>query len=285
MATPTQSELLAPRDFAGLKRFIDERIEETTWLEFKRQLPDSGKNDDLAKDLAAMANTEGGVIIYGIGQDENGRAKELHPFGVSSASERVTLVAQTLDEPLTLRSVYSIPDQSDSDLGFLVVYVPRSQRAPHFFRGTALARTSKGNVPLTRRQVGELFARLTGFAEEFGLVVGKPGRLFVAALSEPYQETDFYGQMKADRREYLVFRNDGETDIQEDDWEWATRGDEDYRFPVVPDNPFPLKTLQSGAELKILVVHEISTPATLKVRTSWRDEHREQKEEVWVLTW
>jgi len=47
-----------------------------------------------------MANTDGGVIVYGIEQDK-WAGKELRPFTVSGAGERVTLVAQSrLDEPL-----------------------------------------------------------------------------------------------------------------------------------------------------------------------------------------
>ena len=278
-------ETLAPKDYAGLKRIIEERLEETARLEFKRQLPEPGKNDDLARDLAAMANTGGGVIIYGIEQDDDGRARALRPFRVGDAAERVTLVARTLDEPLSLSYVYSIPDQAQQEASFLVVEVPRSERAPHLVKGTALGRTPKGNVPLTRRQVGELFARSSGFAEEFGIVVAKPGRLFAAALSEPYRETDMYGQTKAGHVEYLVFKNDGETAVREADWEWLTAGDEEYRPPAVPDNPFPLDTLQSGAELKVLVAREISTPTILRVRTSWRDKRGERQEEVWVVTW
>jgi len=55
-----------PENLEDLERIVQERIEESARLEFKRQLPEPGQNDDLAKDMAAIANTEGGVIIYGI---------------------------------------------------------------------------------------------------------------------------------------------------------------------------------------------------------------------------
>lgn len=46
-------------------------IEETVSCDAKRQLP--GHNRELAEDVAAMAN-EGGVLIYGVGEDANRRA-------------------------------------------------------------------------------------------------------------------------------------------------------------------------------------------------------------------
>ncbi len=41
---------------------------ETATLDAKKALPEQGKSKDLAIDVAAMAN-DGGVLIYGIGED------------------------------------------------------------------------------------------------------------------------------------------------------------------------------------------------------------------------
>ncbi len=55
-------------------------LTETATFEGKRELPSSGKSRDLAIDVAALAN-EGGVIIYGIGEDER---KLCWPFSPSA---------------------------------------------------------------------------------------------------------------------------------------------------------------------------------------------------------
>jgi len=275
-----------PKNLEDLKRIVEERIEESVRLEFKRQLPAAGKNDDLAKDLAAMANTEGGVIVYGIEQDNMGRAKELCPFAVSGASERITLVAQnSLDESLSLATVRSIVSEEGKGLGFLVVEVPRSNRAPHFYQGTAWGRTAKGNAPLTRRRIGELFIRSPGFAEEFGLIVGRPGRVFVKPVAEPYEETDSRGRLKTRRRYYLVFQNDGETDVVDAAWEWITANGPESLLPSALEDPFPLELLQPGVQVRVQVNRAMGEPSNLKVRTRWRDKDGKQREQTWPVTW
>lgn len=278
--------MFIPKNLEDLKRIVEERIEESARLEFKRQLPEPGKNDDLAKDMTAMANTEGGVIIYGIEQDNTGRAKELRPFSVSGASERVTLVAQnSLDESLTLAAVHSIVSEEEKGLGFLVVEVPRSDRAPHFYQGAAWGRTSKGNAPLTRRRVGELFARSPGFPGEFGLVVGRPGRVFAKALTEPYQETDRDGRLQTRDHHYLVFENDGEADVLDAMWEWVTANGPESLLPSALEDPFPLELLQPGVQVRVQVHRAMGEPSNPKVRTRWRDKNGEEHEQTWPVTW
>ncbi len=278
--------MFIPENLEDLKRIVQERLEESARLEFKRQLPEPGKNEDLAKDLAAMANTEGGVIVYGMEQDNMGRAKTLRPFAVSGAAERVTLVAQSsLDEPLTLGSVRSIISEDQRDLGFLVVEVPRSARTPHFFQGAAWRRTSKGNTPLTRRRIGELFARSPGFAEEFGLAVGRPSRGFAKALSEPYQETDWNGRLQTREHHYLVFENDGEADVLDAMWEWVTANGPESLVPSALEDPFPLELLQPGVQVRVQVHRAMGEPSNLKVRTRWRDKDGKQREQTWPVTW
>jgi len=275
-----------PENLEDLERIVRERIEESARLEFKRQLPEPGQNDVLAKDMAAIANTEGGVIIYGIEQDKTGRAKTLFPFPVAGVAERVTLVAQnSLDEPLALGSVRSIISEDQEGLGFLVVEVPRSERAPHFFQGAAWGRTSKGNTPLTRRRVGELFARSPGFAEEFGLTVGRPGRVFAKALTEPYQETDRDGRLSTRAHHYLVLENDGEADVLDAMWEWVTANGPEILLPSALEDPFPLELLQPSVQVRIQVTRAMGEPSNLKVRTRWRDKNGKPHEQTWPVTW
>ncbi len=258
--------MFVPKSLDDLKRVIQERLQEDVQLEFKRQLPESGKNDDIARDLAAMANTEGGVIIYGIGQDDQGCAQSLMPFPVSGAAERVSQVAQTLDGPLTLTTVFAILSDEEGGSGYLVVEVPCSERAPHLYRGCAWSRTAKGNVPLTRRRVGELFARQPGFAAEFGLALGRPGRVIARLEKEQYQQSDGRGGLRARTQPYLVLLNDGDEDVFDVDWEWLGGSAQ-----ILAQNPFPLDTFQVGLQVRIRVQPSVETRPDIKVRTQWRD--------------
>ncbi|MDR6872174.1 putative HTH transcriptional regulator [Bosea sp. BE125] len=67
---------------ADLQRLIDEQIREDLHLEFKAGeaigTRDRERNE-MSKDVSPMANADGGQIIYGIAQDENGLAVGFSP--------------------------------------------------------------------------------------------------------------------------------------------------------------------------------------------------------------
>lgn len=265
--------MFPPENLEDLHLIVEQRIEETAQLDFKRELPVPGKNDDLAKDLCAMGNTEGGILIYGVDEDDMGRAKELDPIPVAGAAERVSQVAHSgVDGPLALGAIRTIASEHEQGHGFLVVEVPPSERAPHLVKGTAWGRTSKGNVPLTRRRIGELFARSHGFAEEFGVVVGRPGRVLVERVVDH------------ERGHYLVFKNDGDSECLDADWEWAI-DERQGRPPHVFDNPFPLEVFQAGVGVRLPMAVSADTAGKLKVVTRWRDKQGNQHQETWPITW
>jgi hypothetical protein len=280
-------ETLIPETLDDLKAIVAERIDENERLEFKRQLPESSKNEDLAKDLAIMANTEGGVIVYGI-EEEDGKAKALAPLDIKGTPERIALISKTLDEPLTLGRVFTIEADDGGGKGFLVVEVPQSERAPHLYKGLAQGRAGRATAPLTRRQVGDLFARSPGFAEEFGLRVTRPGCVLLRLVREAYQESrKSFGeqQLRTEHRHDLVFENAGESDIFDVNWEWIK--DPDYELMEPLENPFPVPVMHPRQTVPVRVhppmMGQGSVPLT--VRTVWSDAGGEQHERTWPITW
>lgn len=274
--------------FAHLKAMVEERLEETIRLDFKRELPDTGKNDDLARAIASMANSDGGVIVYGIEEDRDGRASALRPFDVGKSAERVVLVAgSVLDEPLSLSNVYSIPDESDPESGYLVIDIPKSERSPHIIDGRAWGRTAKTTVGLSRRQMGELFARSPGFAQEFGLVIGKPGRILVKAVSEAYQDSVPFskvGELQTLHSHSLLFENDGDTDVLDVSWEFVADPEREGELPEVREDSFPLKVMPAGAQVSVRLSLSYDRRST-SVRTRWRDLAGNLHERIWPTAW
>jgi len=263
-----------PRDFATLQLIVTERLEETIDREFKRQLPPSGKNDDIAIAVAAMANSEGGFIVYGIEEDRAGCASALHPFLVSNSADRLALVAQSaIDEGVTLGEVYSIPDGSDPSKGYVVAIVPKSNRRPHLFQGKAWGRNAKGRYSLSRRQLGELYAHSEGFVQEFGLTLGRPGRVKVSSRRAPRLGSSSYDY-------YLDFENDGDNDVFEVDWDWEAT----ERVPKAIENPFPIRFFYSAHTVSVRIVITDSTPNG-SVVTTWRDGQSKVRQASWPVSW
>ncbi len=108
----------------------DQQVRETATSEAKQQLPTPGKNKDLAKDITAMT-PDGGVLLYGVGGADPTRPDTLTPIAPAGAAERIDHVARSgIAEPPTI-SIEDFPASSGEGLGYLVVVVPPSPRAPH----------------------------------------------------------------------------------------------------------------------------------------------------------
>lgn len=135
---------------------------ESPTFDAKRELPTSGKSKELAKDVAAMA-TDGGTLLYGIAEDATGRPTILSPFPLVGAAERVaSIVRSGISEPPEI-FVHIIPAAADPTVGYLVVSVPASPRAPHMvtidkdFR--YYGRGANGNIILTEGEIARLYER------------------------------------------------------------------------------------------------------------------------------
>lgn len=134
-------------------------LEESAIFDAKEQL---SKNSEIAKDIAAMAN-DGGVIIYGLGEDEGGRITRFTPFSLDGQAEKIdAIVRYSISEPPVIH-ILSIPTNENPKVGYLVVQIPPSERAPHMVvvKGDHrfYGRTAAGNGLLSEGEVARLYAR------------------------------------------------------------------------------------------------------------------------------
>jgi hypothetical protein len=137
-------------------------LTETATFDAKAALPAKGKSKDLAIDVAAMAN-DGGTLLYGVDEDEQGRPTDPKPFDLAGAKERVDQIVRTsISEPPAIE-VHEVRVDDDPGLGYLVVAVPPSPRAPHMVTVGAehryYGRGATGNVRLTEGEVARLYER------------------------------------------------------------------------------------------------------------------------------
>lgn len=126
---------LTPRalTYAIVREAVDQGVAEAEDLDWKQALPpgDEKKLREFAKDVAAMANAKGGLLVYGV-VEANEHAAGI--VGVSNGErdrQRLRALASQRVRPLVVGlEIFSL-DGDGGDPGLLVVSVPMSPDAPH----------------------------------------------------------------------------------------------------------------------------------------------------------
>lgn len=149
-------------------------LQETPTFDAKRELPAPGKNVHLAVDIAAMS-TAGGVLLYGLGEDEHGRLTQLAPFDLTGQRERVDTIRQTaISEPPDV-DIRTLPCDDAPERGYLVVVVPTSPRAPHMVtsggKNRFYGRGETGNRLLTEADIAALYAQRQRWDRDAGALL------------------------------------------------------------------------------------------------------------------
>lgn len=117
-----------------LQALVTQRVPETFDLEYKAELYGSSESDkrSLATDVAALANTDGGLLVLGVVEDDQARAAQAS--GVSIAESECRRIFQVIGSqvvPLPVFDVLPVEDPATPGDGFLLVAVARSPLGPH----------------------------------------------------------------------------------------------------------------------------------------------------------
>lgn len=123
------------KSIEDLQSLIDNEIEESTELEYKSSFAIENKKwkEELAKDVSAMANANGGTIVYGIRQKEGGIGHAIAsdllpiPFTEMSKDKLSQLLSSNIQPVIDNVEITVIP--KDKDSGFFIVDVPQSNTA------------------------------------------------------------------------------------------------------------------------------------------------------------
>jgi hypothetical protein len=143
------------------------QLVETPSFDAKAALPSAKKNIDVAKDVAAMA-TDGGVLLYGVAEDEHGNPTVPEPFALKGAPERVSqIVSTSIAEVPFIEPPRPYPLADDPSRGYLAIVVPQSSRAPHMVivngDNRFYGRGANGNRILNEGDVARLYERRQGW--------------------------------------------------------------------------------------------------------------------------
>jgi hypothetical protein len=134
-------------------------VREDADLDFKEALYADNRQADLAADVAAMANSRGGVLLIGIRGDDIAAA--LSPVQITDAEER--RMRQIIADRVFPRPNYeiaAIPLSGSPDQGVFIVAIPKSSFAPHAAKDGGLryyVRDGARNRPLSESEVADAY--------------------------------------------------------------------------------------------------------------------------------
>ena len=127
--------------WSAVEEFCAQGIVEGTYLDYKVDFP-----NELARTIAAMANTLGGVILIGVEESTDGKPK-LPLVGIPldrGLAERVTNIVLTNITPPVFPEVVICSDASKAK-AIVVIRVPQSPETPHAIRHNTRVYLRTGN--------------------------------------------------------------------------------------------------------------------------------------------
>lgn len=119
-----------------LQQLIVDKIPEDYQLEYKSELDLNNRDHKrkLLKTVSAFANTGGGLLIYGINEDENQLPENLVGLKWDNIDENIRTITSTIrdrSEPtITIFEPHYI-QLEDSENIALMIKIPKSWRSPH----------------------------------------------------------------------------------------------------------------------------------------------------------
>lgn len=157
-------------DLAAIDRFLAERRQEDLRLDFKQlaRSPEFDKSDkrNLAKAVSGFANSDGGLIIWGVearkDADEVDAASAKRPIpSVDAAHSKILSLTGEATGPLVDGVEHRVIHEG-ADEGYIVTYVPRSDSGPHMARlgeGRYYKRSGDSFYPLEHFDLEDMFGR------------------------------------------------------------------------------------------------------------------------------
>ncbi|MGW5442729.1 AlbA family DNA-binding domain-containing protein [Streptomyces asiaticus] len=125
-----------PVTYEMVAKAVQRKLDESDDLDWKEALPSAspvpGQWNEFAKDVAAMANTRGGLLVYGVSDSVDMVGIDLDKVNDKQLGQWLRVHLQPTVSGV---SYLKLPATDGSDKDVLVVDVPASEMAPHFLYG------------------------------------------------------------------------------------------------------------------------------------------------------
>jgi len=181
-----------------IEDLIENNIEESLILEYKREL--GNKNEEIAKDISAFANTSGGVLIYGVGED-GGVPTSIRWIDGKNTKETIENIILSRVQPIIKDVIINpISNPVNSSQAIFVVNIPESPDAPHMANHSYYRRHNFQSIHMEDYEVKDAIFR-KGLKKSLYFEISKNIELCDKSLNL-IEEIFRY---KLEQRQYIVF--------------------------------------------------------------------------------
>jgi hypothetical protein len=196
-------QVARPLDVADIVQAVTLDLDEDEALDFKAQLrSDEAAKVELAKDVAAMANSGGGLIVVGVGEEGDDKHLVAAPYEIPAEPEQAIhqLLASRV-RPLVRPVVEPIRGDGEAN-GYLLIQVPDSPAAPHFYEYNPGPKTPPG-APF-RHGSGTLMMREHDLERAYRDRFARQSNTLVRLEHLVHETTDRLGFTEMDTRHWAV---------------------------------------------------------------------------------
>jgi len=173
-------------DYSTIYALVTERDYEPGTYDFKEVLSGTGNekskkelNESICKTICALANTDGGYLIFGVKDPKqwSNLPENERIVGIPRSSEYVKEFGDKLSS--IQRKAYcvypdrliGIPEPDKSDRGIFVVHIPLSLLRPHMFNGAFYKRADTGSTePMNWHEVRDQMLYTEGRLQQVRLL-------------------------------------------------------------------------------------------------------------------
>lgn len=144
---------------------ISNEVEENIHLDYKEARAlgkEDPKKTEITKDVSAFANSDGGVIVYGISEASH-KPKAISPIdGKTFTKEWLENVIQQIQPRIDGIKIFPIRVDGNIEKSIYVVQIPRSANAPHMAKDHRYyKRFNFESVPMEDYEVKDAYNRVT----------------------------------------------------------------------------------------------------------------------------
>ena len=145
-----------------IQALIDNHAEEGVHLELKRANALSKENaDKVTKTFSAFANSDGGIVVYGVAEDNHVASEYSFVDGNKITTEYISIIARYVQPSVEGLKIYPIRKDGDFSKSIYVVQVPRSDEAPQMAKDHRYyKRNNVESIPMEDFDVKDVMNRI-----------------------------------------------------------------------------------------------------------------------------